>query len=243
MKSEFFILFEYIRKLRTRYMNTLSAYKIYDCFNVLAATNIIGKEKSNKNVSTFNNFKYFFQPVREACRCYFLIELAKFFDKSTQSLTLFNILDYSEKNIKKLTKKDFLNYHKGRKILPELFKNYKPLSLADIKRLRKKIDSNKVILRNLKDYRDKYLAHDDIKKIKVKLTKREIEKILNLVGKFIELYYLRLDFASNSYINFEEKPIEETERLVEYLQNYEEHRIKEIEEKYKVNLRSKNKKK
>lgn len=94
-------------------------------------------------------------------------------------------------------------------------------------------------MKKLKDYRDKYLAHDDIKKIKVKLTKKEIETIFNLTEKFIDLYYLRLDFASNSYINFEEKPIEETEKLIEYLQNYEEYRIKEIEKKYKVNLRSK----
>ncbi|MHA1659031.1 MAG: AbiU2 domain-containing protein, partial [Promethearchaeota archaeon] len=228
METEFSKLFGYIRKLRIRYMNTLSAYKIYDCFNTLVATNIVGKERSNKNVATFNSFKYFFQPVREACRCYFLIELAKFFDKSTQSLTVFNILDYSEKNIKKLTKKDFLDYHKGRKILPELFKNYKPLLLSDIRRLRKKIDSNKVILKKLKDYRDKYLAHDDIKKIKVKLTKKEIEEIFDLIEKFIDLYYLKLDFASNSYINFEEKPIKETERIIEYLQSYEEYRIKEI---------------
>jgi len=234
METEFSKLFGYIKKLRTRYMNTLSAYKIYDCFNVLAATNIIGKEKASKNVSILNSFKYFFQPVKEACRCYFLIELAKFFDKSTQSLTVFNVLDYSEKKIKKLTKKDFLNYHKGRKILPELFKNYKPLSLSDIKKLRKKIASNKTILKKLKDYRDKYLAHDDIKKIKVKLTKREIERIFDLIEKLIELYYLRLDFASNSYINFEEKPAEETKRLIDYLQNYEEHRIKEIEKKYRI---------
>lgn len=185
------------------------------------------------------SFKYFFQPVKEACRCYFLIELAKFFDKLAQSLTLFSILDYSEKNIKKLTKKDFLNYHKGRRILLELFKNYKSLSLSDIKKLRKKIDSNKTILKRLKDYRDKYLAHDDIKKIKVKLTKEEIEKIFDLIEKFIDLYYLRLDFASNSYINFEEKPIEEMKRLINYLQDYEEHRIKEIEKRYKVNLRAK----
>jgi len=229
METKFSKLFGYIRKFRTRYINTLSAYKIYDCFNTLAASNVISKKKANKNISILNSFKYFFQPVKEACRCYFLIELAKFFDKSTQSLTVFNILDYSEKNIKKLTKKDFLNYHKSREILPELFKSYKPLSLTDIGKLENKIDSNKIILKKLKDYRDQYLAHDDIKKIKIKLTKREIEKILNLIEKFIDFYYLKLDFASNSYINFEEKSVEETKRLVEYLQKYEGYRIKEIE--------------
>lgn len=233
METEFSRLFENIRKIRTRYINTLSVYKIYDCFNTLAASNIIGKKKSNKNVGIFNSFKYFFQPVKESCRCYFLIELAKFFDKSSQSLTVFNVLGYSKKNIKKLTKKDFLNHYKDRKILPELFKNYKALSLSDIKKLEKRIASSRVILKKLKDYRDKYLAHDDIKKIKVKLTKKEIEEILNLIEKFIDLYYLRLDFASNSYINFREQTVKETQRLIEYLQNYEEHRIKKIEKKYR----------
>ena len=78
------------------------------------------------------------------------------------------------------------------------------------------------------------LAHDDIKKITVKLTAREIEVLLLIVRDVIELFYHKLEFASNSYKNFEEEPVREIERLVKNLAEHEKQRLEEIKRKYGV---------
>lgn len=236
MTTEFSQLFGYVEKMRSRYMLVLSAVNIFDCLDNLLAQNKVGKNKALRNEKTMKNFGYFFMTTKEACRCFLLIELAKFFDKLSRNktLTVYQVLDYSKKNIDKFTVEHFKKYHKDREILDILFERYKPLSLTDIKKMEKKIEDRKSIIKKIKDYRDKYLAHDDLDKIKIDINKKDVRLILNLLKSFIRLYYLRLDFASNSYKNFTETPYAETKLLVEYLQNYEKYRIKEIEEKYNI---------
>ena len=76
--------------LRSRYLHTLAVFRIYEKFRKLAAPNIVGKKKAEANVKLFGNHLYFFSSLQEAARCYFFVELAKFFDenKHEQSLTI-----------------------------------------------------------------------------------------------------------------------------------------------------------
>lgn len=215
-------------------MNTLSSCKIFDTFNILSNRDNIGVDIANKNVEVFNRFKYFFITTKESCRAYSLIELAKFFDKNkrNQSLTILQVLDYSDKNINHLKEKDFLLHHKDRIIIPELFKSYREITREDINNLRKKILDKQEIIKRLLLYRDQYLAHDDLSKDQIKIDKKEVEEILDLIKGVIDFYYLKLDFASNCYKNFNEEPVEEMKELIKILQEHEEQRIKEIKTKY-----------
>lgn len=232
MNKEFETLFNYAKKLRSRYINTLSSFKIFEGFNKLSAPNIVGKKKAEKNVKVFNSFKYFFITTKEASRCYFLIELAKFFDIQKKSLTIDKVIDYAEKSVAKLTKQDFLDYHDGRQILPELFDQYKQLSLFDLKKVRKRLNRNREVVRKLKMYRNKYLAHDDIEKIKIGISAKEIKVLLNIVKSVIGLLYNKLDFSVNSYINFEQGPIRDIDSMMENLIKFKEHSLK----KWRANL-------
>jgi len=63
-----------------------------------------------------------------------------------------------------------------------------------------------------------------LKKIKVKITIAEIEKLLQIIKEIISLLYSRLEFSVNSYVNFEEYSREDTKRLLEYLQKFEEYK-------------------
>lgn len=228
MNQEFNTLLEYAHKLRSRYLYTLSSFKIFERFNKLSAPNIVGKRKAEKNVKIFGIFKYFFMTTKEASRCYFFIELAKFFDTSEKSLTINKVISYAEKNISKLTKQDFLDYHNGRQILPELFAQYKQFSLSDLRKIKKRLDRNKAVIKKLKIYRDKSLAHDDINKIKIGISAKEIGVLLNIVKSVIGLLYSKLDFSVNSYINFEEEPIKDLDSVMENLIKFEENKLKGI---------------
>ena len=234
MNQEFQTLFNYAKQLRSCYLRTLAASKIFDRFNELLAPNKVGKKKAEKNVKIFSKFKYFFLTTKEAARCYFLIELAKFFDTHKKSLTVYKVIQYAEKNISKLTKQDFLDYHRGRQILPELFADYKQLSKSDLTKIKKRLGRNKQIINKLIAYRNKHLAHNDVEKIKVKITVRETRALLDIVKDVIGLLYSKLDFSVNTCINFEREPVVEMDRLIEGLIEHEQHRLKEIRKKYKI---------
>ncbi len=72
-----------------------------------------------------------------------------------------------------------------------------------------------------------------LKKIKVKITVGKTKALLNTVKSVIELLYNKLDFSVNSYIIFEKQPMEELDRLVENLIEYEKYRLDKINKKYK----------
>lgn len=230
--TEFETLYKYITKIRTRYLNILSSYKIFDTISTLSAPNILGKSEADENVKILNNYKYFFITIKESSRFYWLIEIYKFFDNSSNSLTLNKIINFTESNIKNLGKKDFQIYHKNRTILPEIFTEYEEFSKLDLDDIKDKIKCNAEIIKKLKDYRDQYLAHDDIKKIKVKISINEIRKLMEIIEDFINLFYLRLDFASNSYKKYIEEPEKEIKFLMSILKENEKSRVQKINEKY-----------
>src|SRR3990167_8146429 len=135
--KEFEKLSSEVQQLRKRFLTTIASHKIFDQFNKLIATNVVGKRKAEKNVKVFGNYVYFFTSTKEATRCYFLIELAKFFDTPklrNETRSIYWVLDYAKKNIHRLTKEDFLLYHNERQIIPEIFASYKPLVIADLKK-------------------------------------------------------------------------------------------------------------
>lgn len=235
--KEFEKLFSEVQQLRKRLLTTIASHKIFDQFNRVIATNIVGKRKAENNAKVFSNYVYFFSTTKEATRCYFLIELAKFFDTPklrNETRSICWVLNYAKKNIHRLTKEDFLVYHDERQIIPEIFASYKQLEITDLKKFQKRLARNKDVIKRLKTYRDQYLAHDDIKKITVKLTVREMEVLLRIVRDVIELFYHRLEFASNSYRNFEEEPVREIDRLIKNLAEHEKQRLEEIRRKYDV---------
>ena len=232
MEKAFAILFDYAKRLRSRYLNTLAAFKIFERFSRLSAINIVGKRKAEKNTKIFNSYRYFFAITKESAKCYFLIELAKFFDNCGESLTVYSVISYAEKNVAKLTKQDFLNFHRDRQILPELFARYKQLSLSDLKKIKDRIKRNEHLIKNLKIYRDKYLAHDDIIKKQVGINNKEIKVLFNIVKSVIALLYNKLDFSVISYVNFEKEPIEDLNRLMENLIKCEQLRLDEIRKKW-----------
>lgn len=238
-QTRFKKLFRYAELLRGRYLHTLAAYKLFSEFNKLTAPNVVGKRKAESNVKVFNRYKYFILTSKEALRCFSLIELAKFFDEDDrkQTLSIQNIIHYAEKRIESFSKDEFNKYHEDRIILPEIFKNYKTLSQEDLNKIKRRISHNKNRIKYLKNYRDKFLAHDDIKKKEILINKKDVQVLMNIVRNTVDLLYRRLDFASNSYKNYEEEPVQNINRLIENLKEHEIRRISDLEDKLGIKIK------
>jgi len=138
-----------LKRLRARYLNTLAAFHIFDRFKELAAPNIVGKKKASENVKIFAQYLYFFSPIQEATRCYFFIEIAKFFDRDSDALSIGSLLKFLENNLPSFSKTEFIKCHSYKDTDP-LLKAYEELSSSDIKKIRDKIDQKKELIDRLK---------------------------------------------------------------------------------------------
>ncbi len=226
---------KWTRDLRNRYLHTLAGFRIYERFRKLRAPNIVGKRRAEANAKTLDQHIYFFLPLQEAARYYFFIELAKFFDKNkrNQSLTIEFVFNFIEKNIQSFSKDVFKQSHSDRVFIPESLNSYVEFTRADIQKIRNRLKKNEKIIRDLKTYRDQFLAHDDIKKDDIKITGLQIRTLLKIVQDTIDLFYLRLDFSSTIYSNYDKEPVCAVDYVVNALQEHEQERIRKINEKYK----------
>ena len=234
MSKEFKTLFEYLKNLRSRYFHALSAFYVYEGLLELSALNISGQKGAEQNIKTMNRFKNFFIMSKEALRIYFLLELAKLFDESKQSLHINKIVNFAGSNIKALSKNDFLEFHQGRTFIDELFKQYKAVDKNDLKEIKTKTKKHEVIIKKLDDYRNQYLAHEDKQKKKVNINSGEIQELFKLIAEILNLFSSRLDFSTTAYSHVEKECKDDTKRVVEYLNRFEPYRLKEIEKKYSL---------
>lgn len=235
-QNNFAKAFDWTQKLRRRYLHTLAGFRIYERFRKLAAPNIIGKKKANANAALFSNYVYFFTPLQESARCYFFVELAKFFDenKHEQSLTIELLLQFVKKNLHSFSKEEFLKYHSKRIILPQILEYYTPLTIKDVQRMEARLKRNEKLIKNLKVYRDKNLVHDDLKKEEIKITGLQIRILLKIIQSIIDLFCLKLDFSSNIYSNYDKEPVFAVDRVVNALQEHERECLEGIKKKYEI---------
>ncbi len=225
---------EWTEKLRGRYLHTLATFRIFERFKKRSAPNIVGRKKAEANARIFSQNIYFFAPLQEAARCYFFVELAKFFDPNPrkQSLTVDLLLDLVDKHLASFSKEKFLEYHSARHFIPELFEHYEAFSRADLQKIRQRLARNKRTIANLKNYRDQILVHADIKPTEVHITGPQIKVLLRIVKDTVDLFYKRLDFASNDYRNYDQEPVFAVDNVMKFLQEHEEERVRKIYTEY-----------
>ncbi len=227
MKSKNIINFckviKWSKDLRSRYMFTLATHRTFMELDRVRTETYAGKKTAHKNVKILKKYNYYFATTKEGLRYYLIIELAKFFEISSRkkSLTIEHLLNYSEKNLNKLSKEYFKEYHKDQEFLTKDLGSLKEISINDIQSFRKRIENNKEKIQNIKYYRDEYIAHDDIKKKKYTIKNRDISTLLRLVKDIVNFYYLKLEWTSNCYDNFDKEPIRDTKRIFKDLRNYD----------------------
>jgi len=224
---------EWTEKLRGRYLHTLATFRIFERFKKRSAPNIVGKRKATDNARIFAQNVYFFAPLQEAARCYFFIELAKFFDPNPRkrSLTIELLLDLIDQHLASFSKEKFLEYHSNRHFMPELFEHYEPFARDDIRKIRQRLVRNKQIIVNLKTYRDQILVHADLTPTQVHITGPQIKTSLRIVKDTIDLFYRKLDFAANDYRNYDQEPVFAVDNVMKKLEEHDKDRIRKILEK------------
>lgn len=235
ISDKFKTLMDQIDELRSGYYKTLSAFYAYEALREAKAINIHGKTKAEENVTVINTFKNFFMPAEEALRVYFFIELAKLFDVSNQSLHINRIVNFTESNIKHLTVEAFEEYnsHQPRAFLDQLIKEYQGVSHDNLTEIRDLLNTHSDSLEKLKTYRDKWLAHNDVKKPDIPdITGNELRSLFDILEKILNSLTSKINNSSSEWEHVERDVKWHTNMVIEYLHRFEPYRLKETENEY-----------
>lgn len=239
MSQEFNTIISYIEKIKERYFKALSAFHIFEAFIELVDLNMVGQDTLEKNKKIIEkDFSSFFLPSKEALRVYFFLELAKLFDIADDALHITKVVNYTQSNIAKLTVNDFAEYSQGqdKSFIAELIRNYQGVRHDDLIAIKSDIEKNKDIIERLKTYRDQCLCHDDRNKDEVDITGEEIRILFSIIEKIIGIFLSKLISTSVMYDNAKIDTKNKTRMVIDYLKRFEPYRLKEINEKYKIDL-------
>jgi hypothetical protein len=234
MANHFTKLDSYLKQFRSRYFEALNAFYLFDAIEKSKAPNLTSEAYENVKIMKFNNT--FFVMTRHALNYYFLIELAKMFDEVGDSLGINKIINFVDSNKKQFTKSEFLIHNATRPFADELAKRYRRISNRELLALRKLLNKNQALIAKVIKYRNQNLAHDDINKKKIAITKIDILKLFKILDAILKKFYYKFDFSVSSFINIEKDCNESFKHLLENLKKAESYRLKEIEEKYNVKL-------
>ena len=234
-KTEFNTLMEYAREMHRRYFHAISAFYAFEALKEVRAPNIVGPAYAEKNANIMSRYNGVFMLTEEALRVYFFLELAKMFDSSREALHVNKIVNFTSSNLKKLTVEAFKDYneHQSRAFIQNLVNEYQGMSHKELIEIRKELNNHKTTLNKLNVYRDKWLAHDDIKKPKLpSITGKEVKALFEVLAKILNSITGRLNSESWAYSHVESDTKNSTRLIVEHLRRFEPYLQKEIKEKY-----------
>ncbi|MDD3262901.1 MAG: hypothetical protein PHR61_03560 [Candidatus Absconditabacteria bacterium] len=184
-----------IKELQINLSTAYEHFLVRDALKKSIAPNIKGDEAEN-NLDIINKFIRFFGTTFEAHRKTFALELSKFFDNDKNSLSLYKLINFIHSNIKQFNKNNFILYNKDRNIY-DLADAYKPITNKVLSNIKAEIEAEENLIKKLRDYRSKNLAHNDIKTQEISLFIGEIDELFKKTQK-------RLNTISNR-INHEER--------------------------------------
>jgi hypothetical protein len=232
--AEFKTLMDYVKIMHSRYFHALSAFYAYEAMKEALAPNIVGRSKAEENAKTVGRYNNFFVPAQEALRVYFFLELAKMFDSSKQALHVNKVLNFTASNLKNLTVNAFKEYNQSqpRAFLETLVTEYKGMDHKKLVDIKKMLNEYKNTLEKLDTYRNKWLAHDDKKKLELpSITGEEIKALFDVLAKMLNAITGRLNSESWAYSHIEDDVKHHVRSVVDHLRRFEPYRLKEIESK------------
>ena len=218
MSDEFDKFQRYLKRLSDIYFYATGAFYAFETLEKLRDPDIVGKDQVITNLRAINRFKGFFVVVRQSLNIYFLKELARMLDHGKSSLHLQKLIDLAEVWGPKMDVEAFRRNNPNRPLLEELSTRYQGITKGDLQKIYSMLDETKEIRERLKRYRDQNVAHEDIEKKSVTITRAEVLKLFNTIKTILNIFEDKTDFSTTSYILSERDTINDTKELIRVLE-------------------------
>jgi len=231
-KEKFQEILKLQKRLSDMMSNAVQSYYIWKTLALSLSIPVVGKEEAEKNAYIMNKYKNFFVQTEENHLHSFIIGLSKFFDKDIRSLTIANLINTIKENKDLFTAETLMEIYPNR--YPEIdpLTDYSPLEDDDIVEIEKLKSKHQIILKVLKDIRNKQSAHTDLETTGMKFKFKEIEDIINVIQKMLNKISYRFDRSTTNWDHLRDQAINDTEFLLEDLKKADEVRKNEIKNRY-----------
>ena len=227
-------------------MNLNIAYEHFLIRNALKksmAPNIKWKNAAQKNEKIMLKFVRFFWMTQVAHRKMFALELSKFFDKNKASLSLYKLINFIRTHINSFNKDNFViynkdrNYNKNRNIY-DLANTSEPITNKVLYDIKNEIEWEKELIKKLKDYRNKNLAHNDIKLQNMGVSTGEMDELFKKTKKRLDKIQYQINNEKRWNLSLGTYTEDCVYSVLDHLTRFESYRLKEIEEEAKKEIKS-----
>lgn len=225
MSQEYVELNRRLEELKKWHLRAVATFAAYETILKLRAPNLLGDE-AKRNTEAIGRYKGFFNTAEKACNYELLMTLSKIYVAHKDALYIERLVLFAEQNRKKLTAKDFKEFHDGRQYLNELVSSYEGMNNEDLKDIKERLEECRDSITKLKSLRDQALAHINLKPIEEDpLTFQEIADLIELSEKILNTLSAK-HFQNTSYYKiYEEQVINDTTGLVHLARLENEHPI------------------
>lgn len=146
-----------------------------------------------KNYLTeLNQAKYFFRFTIKSHLDNAILTLARILDKHEDSLSIWKFLNYVEQNRNIFSIQDFQQRMRENQFYDSLVESHTPITFEDIQRHRSELENQQLVIKKIKVWRDKRLAHIDrgfnIKRMKISVQRDQLEKVIDIVARILNRY-------------------------------------------------------
>ena len=217
-----------IKDLQTNLSTAYEYFLVRDALKKSIAPNVKWEDESKKNVEIINKFIRFFWITLEAHRKMLALELSKFFDKDKDSLSLCKLINFINANINSFNKDNFIVYNKDRNIY-DLANTYEPITNKVLDDIKFEIEWQKELIKRLRDYRSKNLAHNDIKPQNIELFIGEIDELFKKTQKRLNKIQYQINHEEQRKLWTDTYTEDCVYSVLDWLKRFEPYRLKEIE--------------
>jgi hypothetical protein len=130
---------------------------------------------------------------------------------------------------------DFEEHYKDRELIEHLVTVYKPITEKTLKECENELDKVDILVEKLRKFRHA-TAHNHTITDEIRMTVAEVEEIFTVASKIINKLSLVINRNINQPFHGKDSIEHETNLVIEHLKRFEPYRLKEIEEKYHVNI-------
>ncbi len=226
-KNKFLEVKELFNRISHEIFSVTESYYIWRQLTFSRSTTEVGEDQAKKNVKLLNLYKYFFIPTEYSHLQVFIVGLMKFFDKDSQSLSIERLIKDIEKN------KDLFSPSLLRSIYPRLADigaikdDYVPITQDIVNQIKKIREPHEALISNLKNIRDKKLAHMDIKIIEATFIPNDVEVLIKVIQEIFNKISNNFDLSITSWSHIENESISSVDLLFKNLERGEFKRRKE----------------
>ncbi len=195
---------EQIKRLRYKFLILISAKT---CFDELECKN---------DIEVLKRYNYFFRAMKLAFKQYFLLELAKLFDKDSRTLSVVKLFKSAKDNYCVLSDKNELikNFEKTnkQKYTDDYFDSWEMLSQEKLLEIDETLKLNKENIEKIIGIRNKFIAHNESLE-EINISRDCIDDLLSVVDQILSIFESCLENKRTISDNFKKEPVEEIEML------------------------------